>query len=30
MIVNVKMGNVPQSGYAIGYNFTGPQMFFKP
>ncbi len=30
MIVNTKMGNVPQSGYAIGYNFTGPQMFFKP
>jgi peptide/nickel transport system substrate-binding protein len=30
MIVNAKMGNVPQSGYAIGYNFTGPQMFFKP
>ncbi|OQA44001.1 MAG: putative ABC transporter-binding protein precursor [Chloroflexi bacterium ADurb.Bin325] len=30
MIANVKMGNVPQSGYAIGYNFTGPQMFFKP
>ncbi len=30
MIVNTKMGNVPQGGYAIGYNFTGPQMFFKP
>jgi peptide/nickel transport system substrate-binding protein len=30
MIVNKKLGNVPQSGYAIGYNFTGPQMYFNP
>lgn len=30
MIVNKNLGNVPQGGYAIGYNFTGPQMFFKP
>jgi peptide/nickel transport system substrate-binding protein len=30
MIANVELGNVPQGGYAIGYNFTGPQMFFKP
>ena len=29
MIANAEMGNIPQSGYAIGANFSGEQLFFK-
>jgi len=29
MLVSADLGNVPQSGFAIGANFSGEQMFFK-
>ena len=29
MVVSVKLGNIPQSGFAIAANFSGEQMFFK-
>jgi len=29
MVVSAKMGNVPQSGFAIAANFSGEQLFFK-
>jgi peptide/nickel transport system substrate-binding protein len=29
MVVSQKLGNVPQSGFAIGANFSGEQLFFK-
>jgi peptide/nickel transport system substrate-binding protein len=29
MAVSAKLGNVPQSGFAIGANFSGEQLFFK-
>jgi hypothetical protein len=29
MVVSAKLGNVPQSGFAIGANFSGEQLFFK-
>lgn len=29
MIVSVRLGNVPQSGFAIAANFSGEQLFFK-
>jgi peptide/nickel transport system substrate-binding protein len=29
MVVSTKLGNIPQSGFAIAANFSGEQMFFK-
>ncbi|MBN1872968.1 MAG: ABC transporter substrate-binding protein [Anaerolineae bacterium] len=29
MVVSVKLGNMPQSGFAIAANFSGEQLFFK-
>jgi hypothetical protein len=29
MTVSTKLGNVPQSGFAIATNFSGEQPFFK-
>mgnify|MGYP005845437481 CR=1 len=29
MVVSARMGNVPQSGFAIAANFSGEQLFFK-
>ena len=29
MIASVKLGNIPQSGFAIAANFSGEQFFFK-
>jgi len=29
MVVSVKLGNIPQSGFAIAANFSGEQLFFK-
>jgi hypothetical protein len=29
MVVSTRLGNVPQSGFAIGANFSGEQLFFN-
>jgi hypothetical protein len=29
MIANKKLGNVAQSGFAIGLNFAGEQLYFN-